>query len=444
MYTWDNRGVTLVPTRRFWWLAAAGIPLAAVAVQAGAPAAAVAYDVGLVAFAWATARLGPDPRKLRIVRRRDPVLSVRRANRVVVTVENESGARLNLRLRDEPPPHWPADQREFALELRSGEAKEVAYHITPPARGTDMFRATYVRVRCPFGLVDRQEKIDTREEARVYPDVLALKEFGLLRNHGRLHELGVRRSRQRGEGTEFESLRPYTEGDDFRSVDWKATARHGEPIVRRHEADRNQAVIIVLDLGRSMLAEAEGVVKLDRALDAILMLAQAASLAGDQVGLLAYDSKVRLWVPPAKGRAQVGLLIRAAHDLQATPSASDPIAAFAELSAKWKRRALVVVFSDADDADGATPLAAALGPTSRRHRVFLCRVSDPKLAAARRAPLASPDGMYLRAAAALLYDERRSAGGILTGAGVRIIEADPENLAARLVATYLEARASGL
>ncbi len=436
--------MTLVPTPRFWWLAVAGVPLAAVAAGLGAPLAAAAYDVGLVALAYATARLGPDPRRLRITRKRDPVLSVRRANRVVLQIENEGDTTLAVRLRDEPPPHWPASEREFDVQVRSGALVERDYHVTPPERGTDAFRATYVRVRCPLGLVDRQERIDTREEARVYPDVLALKEFGLLRQTGRLREMGIRRTRQRGQGTEFESLRAYTEGDEFRDVDWKATARRGEPIVRRHEAERNQAVIVVLDLGRAMLAEADGVVKLDRALDALLMLAQAAALAGDQIGLMAYDDKVRLWVPPAKGRAQVGLLIRAAHDLQASPAASDPVGAFASLGAKWKRRALVVVFSDADDADAAAPLSAALGPLSRRHRVLLCRVADPKLATARKSPLELPEGMYLRAAAALLDEDRRTAGGVLTGAGVRVLESDPEELAARLVGAYLDARVEGL
>ena len=433
-----------MPTPRFWWLAAAGVPLAAVAAGVGAPLVAVAYDLGLVAVAYATARLGPDPGLLRVTRRRDPVLSVRRANRVTLTVENEGDAPIAARLRDEPPPHWLATDKEFDVALRPGGLAERDYHVTPPERGTDEFRATFVRVRCPLGLVERQARLDTREEARVYPDVLALKEFGLLRQTGRLREMGIRRSRQRGRGTEFESLRPYTEGDDFRDLDWKATARTGEPIVRRHEAERNQAVIVALDLGRAMLAEADGVVKLDRALDALLMLAQAAALAGDQIGLIAYDDKVRLWVPPAKGRAQVGLLIRAAHDLQASAAASDPVGAFASLRSRWTRRALVVVFSDADDGDAAGPLAAALGPLSRRHRVLLCRVADPKLAAARRAPLASDDGMYLRAAAALLDEDRRVAGGVLSGAGVRVLEADPEELAAALVGAYLDARVEGL
>ena len=433
-----------MPTTRFWWLAAAGVPLAALAATLGAPLAAVAYDAGLVLFAFATARFGPDPTKLRITRRHDAVFSVRRANRVVLTVENEGDDTLALRLRDEPPPRWNATQEEFDLVLRPGALLEREYHVTPPERGTDAFRATFVRVRCPLGLVERQARLETREEARVYPDVLALKEFGLLRQTGRLREMGIRRTRQRGKGTEFESLRPYTEGDDFRDLDWKATARVGEPIVRRHEAERNQAVIVVLDLGRAMLAEADGVVKLDRALDALLMLANAAALAGDRVGLLAYDDKVRLWVPPAKGRAAVGGLIRAAHDLQASPAASDPVGAFAALGAKWKRRALVVVFSDADDADAAGPLAAALGPLSRRHRVLLCRVADPKLLAARKAPLESPDGMYLRAAAALLEGDRRTAGGVLSGAGVRVLESDPEELAVRLVGAYLDARVEGL
>ena len=111
----------------------------------------------------------------------------------------------------------------------------------------------------------------------------------------------------RGLGTEFESLREYAEGDDFRKMDWKASARRGKLIVRQYEQERNQCVIICLDVGRAEPSEVNGVSKLDHALDACLMLMHAAAASGDFVGLLMDADHVKRYIPPRKGRNQVGM-----------------------------------------------------------------------------------------------------------------------------------------
>jgi uncharacterized protein (DUF58 family) len=426
----------MVPTRRFWLLAALGIPLGALAAQAGSPLFLVAYNLALVTVAWATTKLAPSGKELRVRRRFDPVLSVRTQNRVVVELENDGAEDLRGVVRDEPPPVFGATRKEFPLRLAPGRALELEYSLTPFERGSDYFRGTYLRVECPLGLVVKQLKLNTEQPVRVYPNILALKEFDLLKQQGRLREIGIRRSRLRGLGTEFESLRDYTQGDDYRKIDWKASARRGKVVVKQFEQERNQSVIICVDIGRLMLSEVYGVRKLDHALDSLLMLAHAASLAGDFVGLLVYADTVRRYIPPRKGRNQLGFIIEAIHDLVAEPVETDTAAAMSYLSAKWKRRSLLVCFTDVDDEDQARSVAQAFGPLARRHLPLVVRVSDGRLKELADRPLASLDDMYGKAAAVMLQSDRRAADAVLASAQIHSLESEPQDLAASLVSFY--------
>ena len=426
----------MIPTKRFWGLVLLGLPVAAVAYQADQPILLLAYNLLLLAFGYLTYRLAPNPKALRVQRIFDPVLSVRASNKILLRIENESLEPIRGLLRDEAPERCPADRQEFKLDLQPESEHEFTYQVTPSERGSDFFRGTYIRLACPFGLVERQAKLNTEQPVRIYPNVLALREFELLKQQGRLKEIGIRRSRARGLGTEFESLREYSVGDDFRKIDWKATARRDKLIVRQFEQERNQAVIIVIDIGRGMLSEVNGVRKLDHALDSCLMLTHAAAMAGDFVGLLVYSDVVKRYIPPKKGRNQIGIIIEALHDLVAEPVESDPRAAFAYLSSRWKRRTLLVTFTDCEHQEKANELATSLGPLVRRHLVLVARVSDPRLNEAADAPLEEPNGMYVRAASMLLQKDRRDAGVALSTARIHSLEAEPQDLASALVNYY--------
>ncbi len=426
----------MVPTQRFWLLVGVGVPIAMLAAVSGSFWVIYAYNALLLAVALATSRLAANPGSLRLVRRFDPVLSVRVPNKIQVSIQNDGVEPVMGLVRDEPPPTFDVTQRQFRLHVPPGGEQRIAYQITPPERGSDYFRGTYLRLKCPLGLVERQVKLNTEQPIRVYPNVLALREFDLLKQKGKLRELGIRKSRMRGLGTEFESLREYGEGDDYRKIDWKASARRGKLIVRQFEQERNQPVILCIDVGRRMLSEVNGVTKLDHVLDSLLMLTHAASVAGDFVGLLVYADTVKRYIPPRKGRNQLGFIIEAIHDLVADPAESDPQAAFAYLSTRWKRRSLVVAFSDVEDETEAKRLSEAVGGMSRRHILLLARVADPRLKELAAAPAASVDGLFAKAAALQFSGDRKMAGTVLDSAGVHNLESEPQDLAAALVSFY--------
>jgi uncharacterized protein (DUF58 family) len=202
--------------------------------------------------------------------------------------------------------------------------------------------------------------------------------------------------------------------------------------------------MICIDVGRHMLAEVNGVRKLDHVLDALLMLTNAAAVAGDFVGLLVYADTVRRYIPPRKGRSQVGMIIEAVHDLVAEPVESDPVAAFGYLAARWKRRSLIVNFTDYEDEDRARDLSIAFGPIARRHLALICRVQDPRVDEVLQSTVVTIDDMYRKSAASMLMEDRKAGTAIVGAAGIHNLDSEPQDLAAKLVTFYFNVKERSL
>lgn len=433
----------LVPTKFFWGLVALGIPLVGLATYAGMAWFAWIYNAALLFALLITFHFGPNSKDLRFRRRMDAVLSVRARNRIRIELDHEGDFHLSGVVRDEFPATFQAEDPQTKLSIAPGQKLTYDYFLTPHERGEEYFRATFLRLNCPFGLAQKQIRLDTEQPVKVYPNILALREFQLLNQKGRLREAGVRKSRLKGMGTEFESLRDYSEGDDFRKVDWKATARRGKVIVREYEVERNQAVIICIDCGRHMMAEIGGVRKLDLVLDSILMLIQSAIQAGDNVGLIAYGADIIRYISPKKGQRQLGVLLNAVYNLVAEPVESDPIRAFSYLSSRHKRRSLMINFTAVEDRDQARDVIQSFGTFSRNHIALLANINDPRFREILRNEPEDAVSMFKFASAHFLTDERRQAATMLRTANINVLDSEPQDLAGDLVNFYLDVKSRG-
>ena len=248
----------------------------------------------------------------------------------------------------------------------------------------------------------------------------------------------------RGLGMEFAEVREYVPGDDVRSIDWKATARRGAPVVREWQPERNQTLWLLLDCGRHLSARlGDGRTKLDRAVEAALALAQAAAARGDRTGAILFGAEVERVVPAQGGRAGLGPLAEALHLAEARPVESDYGAALDALEARQRRRALVLLFTDLADPDTSALLLARAALLRRRHLVLVAAVSDSEVADAARARPADEEGAFVRAAAERISGEREAAAARLAAAGVAVASVPASALAAAVVARYLEAKQRG-
>jgi len=317
----------------------------------------------------------------------------------------------------------------------------------PTRRGRHALGDLRLRLRSPWGLAWRQARLEARQPVEVVPALEGLRRTLRLAASERWHELGVRRVRRRGSfSSDFESLRPYVHGDDARLVDWKATARRGTPAVRQFQVERGQELVLLVDCGRRMSVEVVGGArrgwsKLDHALDAALELAAVALQQGERVGLLAFDSGLRAWVPPARDTRALERLLEASFALEPRPVESDLGRALREVRARHRRSALLVVLSDVGDAAAARRLARDLRSAGGRPLVFAA-LDDPDVrAAAAGAEPPGPEASALRAAALAEEGDRARALALLSAPRLRVLHPLPAEAAGPLLGAWLDARA---
>ncbi|MEN3001414.1 MAG: DUF58 domain-containing protein [Armatimonadota bacterium] len=404
----------------------------------------VPYDLLVAVLIALDALLLPRKDRFRAMRQHEAVLSMGTANRIELVLSAEVAYPLRLRLRDEPPPDCTFDRREFDLVLRPGEPAQVAYHLTPLYRGEARFEDIFLRVEGRLGLMYGFYRLPARERVPIYPNLLQLREYELLRHRGLLRQIGFRQTRLRGLGTEFESLREYTIDDEFRRIDWKATARRGKPIVRDYQVERSQNVILLFDAGRNMLAEVEGMRKFDAVLNTGLMLAYVAAQMDDKVGALVFADEVDQFIPPQRGRGQVAKLVHALHAIQPRMVEADYLYAMTYLAQRWRKRSLMVIFTDLIDPDASRVLIHALGGLARQHLCVCVTVSDPRLHAWSQQVPQSAEQLYRRAVATQVLTDRLAVARTLERMGVATIDAEPETLVPALVNFYLQAKARGM
>jgi uncharacterized protein (DUF58 family) len=242
--------------------------------------------------------IAPDPWRLRLRRRVPEVLRLGRTAEIVLTLHNPTSRRLEVAIHDAAPPSLSRAPLRHRVRLDPGAWADLPAEVRPARRGKAVLGPVTVRTRGPLGLGGRQGTYSLLQEVRVYPAFRGRAEVELRIRRGRLLQVGLRSSALRGGGSDFDSLREYRPDDEFRRINWRATARSTKPIANEFREERNQQVILLVDASRAMAAQVEGVSRLEHALDAAVAVAELASRVGDHVGAVAFGRDVRAEIGP--------------------------------------------------------------------------------------------------------------------------------------------------
>ncbi|RKS72559.1 uncharacterized protein (DUF58 family) [Motilibacter peucedani] len=385
--------------------------------------------------AWLAARV----RDVRVERSGDTAARLGDTARVTLVVE--SPRRLRGSVRDAWPPSAGAVTQRHALDLAPGDRARLTTELHPTRRGDRAAAGVTVRSTGPLGLGARQRSRQVPWTVRVLPPFTSRRHLpGKL---ARLRELDGRSALLlRGQGTEFDSLRAYVPGDDVRSVDWRATARRPEVVVRTWRPERDRRVLLVLDTGRSSAGRVGDAPRLDAAMDAALLLAALAARAGDHVSLLAYDRAVRARVRGAEGPALLPALVGAMAPLEPRLVESDLAGLVSTVLTTEPRRSLVVLLTGLDAAGVEEGLLPQVGRLVHRHTLVVASVRDPRVAelAAGRGDAAAA---YAAASAEAALAERRRVADLLGRHGALVVDALPAEVAPALADAYLGVKAAG-
>ena len=421
-------------------IAASPWPARAFVVLLVVLATVVAVDAGLAA----------STRKLRYTR--SPDCSARLAQQVDVglLIHNDGRRRFRGQVRDAWPPSARAEPHIHAVKIDAGQRQHLQNHLRPVRRGDQRAAVVTARSIGPLGLAGRQGSQSVPGQVRVLPPFLSRKH--LPSRLAKLREIdGLLPTLIRGQGTEFDSLREYVVGDDVRSIDWRATARRADVVVRTWRPERDRRVVIVLDTGRTAAgrvgvdptaADPAGWPRLDWSMDAALLLAALASRAGDHVDFLAHDRVSRAAVFGASRTELLAQLVEAMAPLQPALIESDWRAMVAAILGRTRRRSLVVLLTDLNATALDEGLLPVLPQLSAKHHVMIAAVGDPRVdqMAAGRSDAAA---VYDAAAAERSRNDRRAIATRLLRSGVEVVDAPPTEIAPALADRYLAMKASG-
>jgi uncharacterized protein (DUF58 family) len=352
-----------------------------------------------------------------------------------------TGRPRDLHVRDEAPVEIPNDGTLFEGTIAPNSSWFGRYHLSPRRRGDYPFGAIVVRVSSPLELLLWQHRFEFEDSARVYPNLRAIARYDLLARRGRLEEAGLRRTRRFGSGTEFERLRDYQPDDDYRRINWKATARRRQPVTVEYETERSQNLVLVLDTGRLMGTPVGYMQKLDYAVNAALMLAYVAMEMGDRTALLVFTDRTEHFIPLGRGQRQFQTLLETLYKVDTQPIEADPTRALNDLQRRQLRRSLIVVFTDVAESVEPTPLLMSLGQLARRHLPLCVMVSNPDITRLAATPPTDTRAAYEKVIAQRLLDERRSFTDRLESRGALVLDTSADNLTTGLINRYLEIKA---
>ncbi|MFD2764187.1 DUF58 domain-containing protein [Micromonospora eburnea] len=413
-------------------------PFLGVAVMTGAVLLLVALDWALAAPLHA----------LTATRTGDRTVRLGGTATVTLHLANASGRTLHAQVRDAwvpsagARPDVPPGQ---LLTVEPGGTAELPVRLTPARRGDRPAAALTVRSLGPLRLAFRQRagrpgtppwtlRVLPRFDSRRHlPEKLA-----------KLRIIdGVQVTRGRGQGTEFDTLREYVIGDDVRSIDWRASARHSDVLVRTWRPERDRRLVCVLDTGRTSAVRVGDEPRLDTAIDAALLLTALAARAGDRVDLLAADSTVRAAVTGSGRPALLTRLVDALAPLQPALVETDFELIAGEVLRRERRRSLVVLFTALEAGPLGEGLLPVLPRLAARHRVVIAATHDPVLTGLTAAKPAGPDDAYAAASAWRALAERDRVRAALSRHGVTVVDAPADRLAPAIADTYLRLKSLG-
>jgi uncharacterized protein (DUF58 family) len=381
------------------------------------------------------------------------ILSIGQNNPVLLRLSVQDRVALSVQIRPDLPAEIVCAELVstdlvsapvLSLVLSRHRSAELRYHLIPNKRGEYTLGDHTVRYKSRLGLWIRQEVLPTKRTVQVYPDLAMIRTYEMLARQHRQYAL-VRASRLRGGESEFARLRDYNSDDDYRFIDWKATARRNQLTTREFQLESDQNIFIMLDCGRLMTSDVAGLSQFDLALNSALLMAHVASTGGDRVGLMCFDEDIRAFLPPQGGPKATGRLVRATYNVHPTLTESAFQNALSAFDGRIKQRCLLMIFTQLIDGNAVRELSDHLRLIARRHLPLVVVLEDTDLADMAAAPGPSTGTsreLYDRGASAELLRWKSESLAVLKKTGALVIETPAVELNNRVINRYLSIKAA--
>lgn len=383
--------------------------------------------------------ISPKAEDIEVVRSENDKLSIFEKEVISFIVYNKSEYRINIELIDEIPEfHFEAENKIMKGSIAPAKKDTFQYTVIPTKRGAYEFKSVHVRYEGRLKLCKKQYKIPLNKEYKVYPNLKNLRKYKLNLANNRNLRQGQRSMQMLGKGTSFESLREYVVGDEYRKINWKATARENKPIVNQYEPEKNQHVYLFVDTGRPMSYTVRGLRKLDLAVNTALVLSDIVNQNGDQSALLLFNKEVSNMIAPGKGIRHRNKMMESLYHIDYTNETSNYDDAFYYFKKKERHRSIIFIFTDFETLEEAENMLKVLPIISKNNLVVIILIKNESLEEIGAQRVKNQKQIFDKGVALELLDERKRIINLLNKRGVLCTECPSEKLELTVINKYIQ------
>ncbi|MBD2699606.1 DUF58 domain-containing protein [Spirosoma sp. BT702] len=375
-------------------------------------------------------------------------------NPLTIYLENRYGFQADVEVIDEIPFQFQRRDVLFKAHLNPRETQAIRYELRPTKRGEYSFGAVNVFVLTPLGLLKRRYQFEQGRMVAVYPSYLQMRQYELLAATNRLNEIGVKRIRRIGHSMEFEQVRPYTIGDDVRTINWKATSRRTVMtdqgtrsttlMINAYQDERSQPVYCLIDKGRVMRSPFEGLTLLDYAINASLVLSNIALYKQDRAGILTFSDHVGQLLPADRRSGQMLKILELLYRQKTRFLETDFESLYASVRTHIRQRSLLLLFTNFETVSGMQRQLPYLRRLAKDHLLLVIFFENTELRSLLNQPAADTEQIYMKTIGEKFSYEKKQIVKELGQYGIQTILTAPQNLTANTVNKYLELKARGM
>ncbi len=365
-------------------------------------------------------------------------------NLLRIIVENHYRFAVSVRLLDELPVQF--QERDFHAELsvKPGESSTHTYAVRPVKRGEYDFGAVNALVSSPLRLAQRRFRFSEHKTVPVYPSFIQMRRYELLAISNQLTEFGIKKIRRLGHNQEFEQIKEYVPGDDYRTINWKATARRGGLMVNNYQDERSQQVYALIDKGRTMQMPFEGMSLLNYAINASLVIANIAIKKDDQAGLVTFQHQVQTVVPASRRSKQMYLLMEALYHQKTAYKEADYAALYSAVRRRITQRSLLLLFTNFASLSALERQLPYLRQLARDHVLVVLFFKNTELYNLLQEPVRTVNDVYRKTIAEKFIFEKKVIVERLQQFGIHAVLTTPQQLSVDTINKYLALKARGL
>jgi uncharacterized protein (DUF58 family) len=362
-------------------------------------------------------------------------------NDISLYVENYYPYSISLDIIDEIPHQFQKRDVNFHTSLTPRQHKLINYIIRPTKRGEYSFGDIRVYVASALGLINRRYNFEQVELLPVYPSFLQLRRYELMAISNRLNEIGIKKIRRLGNSMEFEQIKNYVAGDDYRTVNWKATARQGALMVNNYTEEKSQHVYCIIDKSRAMKMPFDGLSLLDYAINASLVLSSVALIKEDKAGLITVSDKKGAIIPADRRPTQLNKIMEVLYKEKTRFMETNMELVYTTVRNTLKQRSLVVFFTNFESLSALERQLPYLKRIAKFHLLVMVFFENTGLKELSEETATDVEGIYIKTIAEKFIYEKRLIVKELARHGIQSILTAPQNLTVNTINRYLELKA---